>query len=130
MTNADLTWHQLPRDGGQTVDVHYAVDWESGLLYRRSHDRSDGEQTLEQAVIEGGEFEPQNGRLPRVGEWTAVSGTGLRNYSLAYMKADGRWDIVRTFTAANDAAANDWADRNGDGDWYVLNSDGQNINAW
>jgi hypothetical protein len=72
MTHETLTWHQLPRDAGQIVDVTYAVDWESGTLYRRSHDRSDGGQSLEAATIVDGEFQPQNGILPVVSEWVTV----------------------------------------------------------
>lgn len=71
MQNETMTWAQLPSDGGQIVDVHYAVDWESGTLYRRSHDRSDGTVTMEMAAITGGEYEPQNGILPTVDEWRA-----------------------------------------------------------
>jgi len=65
-------WHQLPADAGQAVDVTYAVDWEGGTLYRRSHDRSDGSRSLEAAAITGGEFSPWNGILPTVGEWRAA----------------------------------------------------------
>jgi len=72
MTHETLTWHQLPRDAGQIVDVTYAVDWENGTLYRRTHDRSDGGQRLEAATIVDGEFQPQNGILPVVGEWRAA----------------------------------------------------------
>ena len=60
-----VTWHQLPRDGGQIVDVTYAVNGE--YLYCRSHDRSDGEVVItRQHIDEAGEveFDPQNGQLP------------------------------------------------------------------
>ena len=67
----NLTWHQCPVDAGQTVDITYAVDWESETLYRRTHDRSDGEVTVEAARITGGEFAPWNGVLPTAGEWRA-----------------------------------------------------------
>ncbi len=70
-TTENLTWHQLPRDAGQIVDVTYAADWENSTLYRRTHDRSDGEQSIESAAITGGEFQPWNGILPTVGEWRA-----------------------------------------------------------
>lgn len=64
------TWLQLPEDAGQIIDVHYAIDWEEELLYRRTADRSDGAVSFEKVRIDGGKFEPWNGCLPNiVGEW-------------------------------------------------------------
>jgi len=73
MKHENLTWHQRPVDAGQTVDITYAVDWESETLYRRTHDRSDGERSIEAAEIISGEFQPWNGILPSVGEWRDVT---------------------------------------------------------
>lgn len=69
MAANELTWHQLPVDAGQIVDVTYAVDWEDRAIYRRTHDRSDGTTTTEVAEIVGGNYEPWNGILPHHGEW-------------------------------------------------------------
>lgn len=63
----ELTWHQLPIDAGQIVDVTYACDWDAMRLYRRSHDRSDGTVTTTYYMIDetsDAPFEPQNGLLP------------------------------------------------------------------
>ena len=71
----EMTWHQMPADAGQIVDVTYAVEWiggGDGWLYCRSIDRSDGSRSLTRAEITGGEFAPHNGRLPDHGEWQAV----------------------------------------------------------
>lgn len=64
----DLEWHQLPKDGGQIVDIKYASteDW----LYCRRHDRSDNAivitcERIDDAADEDDlRFEPQNGLLP------------------------------------------------------------------
>jgi hypothetical protein len=51
-------------------------------------------------------------------------------YRIAYMlNATGEFEIIETFTAADDAAANAYAEANHDGEWYVLNPAGRNINA-
>lgn len=51
-------------------------------------------------------------------------------YSIASMlEATGEFEIIETFTAADDAAANAYAEANHDGEWYVLNPAGRNINA-
>ena len=75
----EMTWHQMPADAGQIVDVAYAVEWiggGEGWLYRRTHDRSDGSRSVERAVVDadgGSAFEPWNGRLPDHGEWQDVA---------------------------------------------------------
>lgn len=66
----DLEFRQCPEDGGQIVDVTYAIDEQ--WLYRHTHDRSDGEeyiictrinyQSHEYDLL----FEPQNGILPAI----------------------------------------------------------------
>jgi hypothetical protein len=74
-------------------------------------------------------------KLTRNEELDRVVGTGHRDdepaeYSIAYMiEATGEFDVVETFTAADDAAANAYAEANHDGEWYVLNAAGRNINA-
>lgn len=76
--NDEMTWHQMPADAGQAVNVTYAVEWiggGEGWLYRRTHDRSDGNHSVERAVVDdeaGGAFEPWNGKLPDHGEWQDV----------------------------------------------------------
>lgn len=52
-------------------------------------------------------------------------------YSIAYMLESGDWDVVEEFEAEDDAAANEYAEANyPDSEWYVLDSDGNNINGW
>jgi hypothetical protein len=54
----------------------------------------------------------------------------LSEYRVAYMvDTTGEFEIVETFTAADDAEANAYAEANHDGEWYVLNDKGRNINA-
>lgn len=76
----------------------------------------------------------------RVNAMTAVEATAeceemvrksaVNEYRIAFVKADGSWDIVESFREAGDAAANEYAERNyADRDWYVLNAAGQNINS-
>jgi len=51
-------------------------------------------------------------------------------YRIAFTMESGEWDVVETFHAANNAAANEYAEENyGDCDWYVLNAVGKNINS-
>jgi hypothetical protein len=62
-----------------------------------------------------------------------------RQYSVAFVREDGSWEIAETFwitdsrridTADADKLANDHADENYAGrDWYVLDDQGQNING-
>ena len=54
----------------------------------------------------------------------------LPQYSIAFVMEDGSWDIVEPFHAANDDAANAYAEEHFDGkDWYVLDARGRNING-
>lgn len=69
---ADLTFHVRPVDAGQAVEISYASDWESECLIRCEWDRSEGTRVYAAAPIEGGEFEPQNGTLPDVGDWVVI----------------------------------------------------------
>ena len=52
------------------------------------------------------------------------------NYSIAFQMESGEFDIVENFVASNDADANEYAETHyGSREWYVLNSDGENING-
>jgi hypothetical protein len=52
-------------------------------------------------------------------------------YQIAFTSVNGDFDVVEQFTAADDAAANAYAEKHyADQDWYVLDSNGLNINAW
>jgi hypothetical protein len=52
------------------------------------------------------------------------------DYKIAFVKADGTWDIVEDFKATNDDEANDYAEGNyPNTEWYVLDSCGNNINC-
>ena len=61
----------------------------------------------------------------------------MPNYQIAFMlETTGEFEIAETFTAANDSAANAWAESqeprfreqyDNDG-WYVLDESGRNIN--
>ena len=51
-------------------------------------------------------------------------------YRIAFAKADGSWDVVETFRAADNDAANEFAEDNyDDQEWYVLDASGRNING-
>ena len=51
-------------------------------------------------------------------------------YRVAFASANGDWDVVETFHAANDDAANAYAyEHYADKDWYVLDNTGHNING-
>jgi len=53
-----------------------------------------------------------------------------REYRVAFVTSAGAWDVVETFTAANDAHANTYAERNYAGaEWFVLDAAGRNING-
>ena len=55
---------------------------------------------------------------------------GQTEYQIAFAKTDGSWDIVETFLAINDAAANEYAEQHyANQDWYVLDSSGNNVNG-
>lgn len=73
---ASFDFSILPADQGQSIEVAYACDFESGLLIRRVIDRSEADAApfYAQAEIDmdgATEFAPQNGTLPDVGEWIA-----------------------------------------------------------
>jgi len=53
------------------------------------------------------------------------------SYQIAFMlEATGEFEVVETFHAADDQAANEYAEQNyGDRPWYVLDSSARNING-
>lgn len=51
-------------------------------------------------------------------------------YRVAFVMGSGEWDVVETFTAAGDDAANAYAEEiYADKEWFVLNASGKNING-
>ena len=53
-----------------------------------------------------------------------------REYRIAFVRADGEFDVVDRFMAIDDDAANAYAEQYYAGqEWYVLNRDGHNING-
>lgn len=59
-----------------------------------------------------------------------VLGIGGHTYRIAFATEAGGWDVVDTFTAADDDAANTYAEEHYAGqDWYVLDAAGRNING-
>jgi hypothetical protein len=53
-----------------------------------------------------------------------------REYRIAYATTNGEWDVVETFRAIDDDAANTYAEENCScEDWYVLDAKGRNING-
>ena len=76
---ASLTYSILAADQGQSFEIAYACDFESGLLIRRAIDRSEpaARPFYAQAEIDldgATAFEPQNGTLPDItGPWHSCS---------------------------------------------------------
>ena len=55
--------------------------------------------------------------------------TNTTEYQIAFAMESGNWDIVETFAAADDIAAEAYAEKNYTGQgWYVL-CEGKNINS-
>jgi hypothetical protein len=53
-----------------------------------------------------------------------------REYQIALVMADGEWEVIDTFAASDDDAANAYAEEHhADRDWYVLDAGGRNING-
>ncbi len=65
--------------------------------------------------------------------WAEVSarwGSEDRTYRIAFVSADGSFDVVEQFDSHDDAAANEYAEQHyADREWYVLDADGNNINS-
>lgn len=54
----------------------------------------------------------------------------MREYSIAVTMESGAFDIIETFEAVDDVAAERYAATyHPDLEWYVLDADGDNINA-
>lgn len=68
-------------------------------------------------------------------EWfRGFDGEQGSEYQIAFTKTDGEWDVVETFTAANEDAANEYvsekyADDLCGEDWFILDANGKNING-
>lgn len=59
-----------------------------------------------------------------------VRNSGVNQYRIAFVKADGSWDVVESFSEHSDADANEYAERHyADKEWYVLDAGGNNING-
>lgn len=71
-----LEFYMMPEDGGQIVEVRYAVDGDGVWCW--THDRSDRTDSYRFASYNARaneadlEFEPQNSRLPRCNKWREV----------------------------------------------------------
>ena len=53
-----------------------------------------------------------------------------REYRIAFVRADGEFDVVDRFMAVDDAGANAYAEQYYAGqEWFVLDRDGRNING-
>ena len=54
----------------------------------------------------------------------------MKTYSIAFAMESGAWDIIETFEAEDDDAANEYAEQDyPDREWYVLDAHGNNING-
>jgi hypothetical protein len=66
---------------------------------------------------------------PAISTFCVLVATG-REYRIAYAAGSGEWDVVDTFVATDDDAANAYAEATYSGDeWYVLDATGRNING-
>ena len=68
----ELRFFAQPEDQGQMIDVTYAIDWETDVLYSREYDRSDRSESLWCAELDEDDeavFDPANSNIPRHGEW-------------------------------------------------------------
>jgi hypothetical protein len=53
-----------------------------------------------------------------------------REYRIAFVRADGEFDVVDRFMAIDDDGANAYAEKYyGGQEWFVLDRDGRNING-
>ena len=107
-----LDYEMMPVDGGQIVDISYAVD--EDYLYQLSHDKSDNTTSYSRAPLDPDgetEFEPQNNQLPDIdGEWEAYE-TRFRVWD------DGNSEIIEAedMDAAKEKAEEMWQDGSWDG---------------
>jgi len=69
-------------------------------------------------------------RLAQVASDAVASCADESEYRIAFVRESGEWDVVSSFRAADDAAANAYAETEyGQQEWYVLDSTGRNING-
>jgi hypothetical protein len=53
-----------------------------------------------------------------------------REYRVAFVRADGEFDVVERFMALDDEAANEHAEQQyGEAEWFLLDRDNINING-
>jgi hypothetical protein len=53
-----------------------------------------------------------------------------REYRVAFVRADGEFDVVERFMALDDEAANERAEQQyGEAEWFLLDRDNINING-
>lgn len=109
-----LSYHIMPEDAGQIVEIAYAVDWESELLYRRTTDGAvpvghpDRVAIQRTTITDGdGEFEPQNGVLPEHDRWVKKENTIMTYYAVC--NANGPIS-VRLDSATLEAALEEFDD--------------------
>ena len=75
------------------------------------------------------------GPAPSAGRCACCGATpdrdGLADYRVAFvLEGDGSWEVVDEFSAADDAAANAYAEQHyADHEWYVIDAAGRNING-
>ena len=115
MNTAFSQTHRITTDR-ETVDV-MLVD---GVAYQQS----------EWDALDSADYErDESGRWLFQGQ--PFAGTVERIYRIAFMlESTGDFEIVETFSTSGNHAANHYARKNYDGrDWYVLNAEGENINA-
>jgi hypothetical protein len=65
---------------------------------------------------------------PSISDFARLVTTG-KEYAIAFVRTDGEFDVVERFVAADDDAANEYAEANHAGEWYVLDASGRNING-
>ena len=115
MTTAFTPTHRIETDR-ETVDVM--------LVNRVAY------QPSEWDALDSADYErDESGRWLFQGQ--PFAGTVERIYRIAFMlESTGDFEIVETFSTSGNHAANHYARKNYDGrDWYVLNAEGENINA-
>jgi len=132
----DMQFSTMQSDAGQIVKIGYAMSLDAdgnGWLVRKTSDAADGSISFDarKLKIDESAFAPQNGILPNcVGEWLNISRVDACEYRIAFPMESGEWDVVETFTAESDDAANEYAEENySDKEWFVLNATGKNING-
>jgi hypothetical protein len=70
----------------------------------------------------------RDGRRP-ISEFVRIASLGAP-YSIAFTREDGGFDVVESFLAIDNDAANEYAEQHYDGrPWYVLDPAGRNING-